>query len=71
MSIRHSAPIVFAQPLEERVDKAAKRQLAGQGPDSRAAGRRSAAGEDDAVGYWYHDAEGNWSFIGAELPSRS
>ena len=65
MSIRHNRPIVLAQPLEERVDKAAERQLAGQGPASRAAGRKAAA-DLDAKGYWYHDGEDGWTFLGAE-----
>lgn len=67
MSIRQNRPIVFAQPLEERVDAAAKRQLAGDGPASRAAGR---AASEDAKGFWYHDGEDDWTFLGAELPAR-
>lgn len=63
--IRQPSQIVFPQPLEERVDKAAERQLAGRGPLSREQGRRD---PDDEKGWWWHDGEGDWAFYGEEDP---
>lgn len=65
--VQHSSPIVLAQPLEERVDKAAERQLSGRGPLSREQGRQGE--EEDEKGWWYHDGEGGWDFYGEKEPS--
>jgi hypothetical protein len=65
--IRQNQPLIFAQPLEERVDKAAQRQLAGTGPASREEGRQRQSGDEDATGWWWNDA-GAWTYHGSEDP---
>jgi len=64
-------PLVFAQPLSERVDKAAARQLAGEGPSSREAGRNRVDAESDVdeAGWWWKDpVTGEWGYYGVDEP---
>lgn len=65
MAHRRAVPIVLAQPLEERVDKAGQRQLAD--PEGARASRDRARAGEDTPGWWWFDGT-DWSYHGSEDP---